>query len=70
MTGGRAGQTSRQALLPEGIGTLSSTFEAMKTGKPYPVRALIMTGCAMLHRGPTPRLIEAFKSLELSSRRT
>lgn len=51
---------------PEGIGTLSSTFEAMKTGKPYPVRALIMTGCAMFHREPnSARLIEAFKSLEL-----
>ena len=51
---------------PEGIGTLSSTFEAMKTGKPYPVRAIIMTGCAMFHREPnSARLIEAFKSLEL-----
>ncbi|MFR6359690.1 MAG: hypothetical protein ACLUNV_08770, partial [Sutterella wadsworthensis] len=49
--------TSRKALA-----SLSSTFEAMKTGKPYPVRALIMTGCAMFHREPnSARLIEGLQ---------
>ena len=51
---------------PEGIGTLWTTFEAMKTGKPYPMRALIMTGCSMFHReANSQRLIDAFNSLEL-----
>ena len=60
------GKPLDKMFFPEGIGTLSATFEAMKTGKPYPVRALIMTGCAMFHReANSARLIEAFKSLEL-----
>lgn len=51
---------------PEGIGTLSAIFDAIKTGKPYPIRALFMTGCAMFHREPnSERLIEAFKGLDL-----
>ena len=51
---------------PEGIGTLSSIFDAIKTGKPYPIRALFMTGCAMFHReANVPRMIEAFKGLDL-----
>ena len=51
---------------PEGIGSFHSTFEAMKTGKPYPIRALFITGGAMFHReANSARLIEAFKALDL-----
>lgn len=51
---------------PEGIGSFHSTFEAMKTGKPYPIRALFITGGAMFHReANSARMIEAFKSLDL-----
>lgn len=61
-----AGKPLDKQYFPEGIGTLWSTFEAMKTGKPYPIRALFMTGCAMFHReANSQRLIDAFKSLDL-----
>ena len=61
-----AGKPLDKMYFPEGIGTLSSTFNAMRTGKPYPIRAMFMTGCSMFHREPnSARLIEAFKSLEL-----
>ena len=51
---------------PEGVGSFHSTFEAMKTGKPYPVRALFITGGALFHReANSARLIEALKSLDL-----
>ena len=51
---------------PEGIGTLWTTFDAIKNGKPYPIRAMFMTGCSMFHReANSQRLIEAFKGLEL-----
>ena len=60
------GKPLDKLFFPEGIGTLWSTFDAMKTGKPYPVRALFMTGCAMFHReANSERLIEAFKTLDL-----
>lgn len=61
-----AGKPLDKSFFPEGIGTLWSTFEAMKTGKPYPIRAMIMTGCSMFHReANSQRLIDAFNSLEL-----
>ena len=61
-----AGKPLDKQFFPEGIGTLWTTFEAMKTGKPYPIRALIMTGCSMFHReANSQRLIDAFKSLDL-----
>ena len=61
-----AGKPLDKQFYPEGIGTLWTTFDAMKNGKPYPIRALIMTGCSMFHReANSARLIEAFKSLDL-----
>ncbi len=61
-----AGKALDKSFYPEGIGTLWSTFEAMQTGKPYPIRAMIMTGCSMFHReANSERLIEAFNSLDL-----
>ena len=62
----KPGKPMDKLFYPEGIGTLWPALEAAKTGKPYPVRALIMTGCSMFHReANSARLIEGFKAMEL-----
>lgn len=62
----KGGKPLDKQYYPEGIGTLWSVFEAMETGKPYPIRALFMTGCSMFHReANSDRLIKAFKALDL-----
>ena len=62
----KGGKPMDKMFYPEGIGTLSTTFDAILNGKPYPIRALIMTGCSMFHReANSQRLIEAFKGLDL-----
>lgn len=60
------GKPMDKLFFPEGIGTLWTTFDAIKNGKPYPIRAMFMTGCSMFHReANSDRLIEAFKGLDL-----
>ncbi|MDO4938198.1 MAG: molybdopterin-dependent oxidoreductase, partial [Sutterellaceae bacterium] len=72
---GPAGQTwesngEKKALdkvyYPEGSGTYSAIFEAIETGKPYPIRAAFITGSTMFHReANSARMEKAFKALEL-----
>lgn len=51
---------------PESTGTFSAIFEAIHTGKPYPVRGLFVTGSTMFHREPnTQRMIDALMALDL-----
>ena len=51
---------------PEGSGTFSAIFDAVHTGKPYPVRAFFITGSTMFHReANSERLAEALKALDL-----
>ena len=51
---------------PESSGTYSALFEAMETGKPYPIRATFITGSTMFHReANSDRLAKALKSLDL-----
>lgn len=51
---------------PEGSGTFSAIFDAVHTGKPYPVRAFFITGTTMFHReANSARLAEALKALDL-----
>ena len=51
---------------PEGSGTFSAIFDAVHTGKPYPVRAFFITGSTMFHReANSARLAEALKALDL-----
>lgn len=51
---------------PEGSGTYSAIFEAIETGKPYPIRAAFITGSTMFHReANSARLEKALKALEL-----
>ena len=53
-------------LYPEGSGTYSAVFEAIETGKPYPVRAAFFTGTTMFHReANSARLAKALMGLEL-----
>ena len=51
---------------PEGSGTYSAIFEAIETGKPYPIRAAFITGTTMFHReANSERLAKALKALDL-----
>jgi thiosulfate reductase / polysulfide reductase chain A len=51
---------------PEGSGTFSATFDAIASGKPYPIRACFVTGTTMFHReANSARLAKALKELEL-----
>ena len=51
---------------PEGSGTYSAVYEAIHTGKPYPVRGLFITGSTMFHReANTERMAKAMKALDL-----
>ena len=51
---------------PEGSGTFSAVFEAIETGKPYPIRAAFITGTTMFHReANSDRLAKALKALDL-----
>lgn len=55
-----------KVLYPEGSGTYSAIFEAIETGKPYPIRAAFITGSTMFHReANSDRLARALKALEL-----
>ena len=51
---------------PETQGNFWVALEAMKTGKPYPVRAAFIVGTTMFHReANSTRLAEALKALDL-----
>ncbi len=51
---------------PEGSGTFSAIFEAIETGKPYPIRGVFITGSTMFHREANlDRLKRALKALDL-----
>ena len=51
---------------PETQGNFWVALEAMKTGKPYPVRAAFIVGTTMFHReANSARLAEALKALDL-----
>lgn len=51
---------------PEGSGTFSAIFDAIHTGKPYPIRAVFVTGTTMFHReANSDRLAAALKALDL-----
>lgn len=53
-------------LYPEGSGTYSAIFEAIETGKPYPIRAAFITGTTMFHReANSARMEKALKALDL-----
>lgn len=55
-----------KVLYPEGSGTFSAIFDAIKTGKPYPIRAAFITGSTMFHReANSARLADAMKALDL-----
>ena len=55
-----------KVLFPESSGTYSAIFDAIKTGKPYPIRAAFITGTTMFHReANSNRLAEALKALDL-----
>ncbi len=51
---------------PEGAGTYSAVYEAIHTGKPYPIRGLFITGSTMFHReANAERLAKAMMALDL-----
>lgn len=55
-----------RVMYPEGSGTFSAIFDAVHTGKPYPVRAFFITGTTMFHReANSDRLAKALKALDL-----
>ncbi len=55
-----------KVLYPESSGTYSAIFDAIHTGKPYPVRATFITGSTMFHReANSDRLAKALKALDL-----
>lgn len=55
-----------KVLYPEGSGTYSAIFEAIETGKPYPIRAAFITGTTMFHReANSARMEKALKALDL-----
>ena len=55
-----------KVIYPEGAGTFSAVFEAIHTGKPYPVRGVFVTGSTMFHReANSARLAKAFEALDL-----
>lgn len=60
------GKALDKVYYPEGGGTYSAIFDAILTGKPYPIRAAFITGTTMFHREANcPRMVEAFKALDL-----
>ncbi len=55
-----------KVLYPESSGTYSAIFDAIETGKPYPIRATFITGSTMFHReANSDRLAKALKALDL-----
>lgn len=62
------GETKRldKVYYPETTGTFSAIYEAIHTGKPYPVRGLFVTGSTLFHReANTANLEKALKALDL-----
>lgn len=55
-----------KVIYPESSGTFSAIFDAIETGKPYPIRGAFVTGSTMFHReANSERLAKAFDALDL-----